>query len=190
MGWNVSSGTAVGPDGWEMATWPARTDPSVRPALMWWVKFELMAGRTAVDSGMAQMRERRYIADSKEPENRRALGELVDQHKSFVFQIHTKARVAYPVRKRLPTLASAKLNTLVGRFLFTISRFNVLNTDRISSRFWLDMNVHSKCRDSTMSSHSERAFIGSADKRYSNSARRAVRSWSPSGFGMRRTSRP
>lgn len=96
----------------------------------------------------------------------------------------------YPVRNRLPTLASAKLNTLVGLFRFTISRFNVLKTERISSIFWLEMNAHRTWRASTMSSHSARAFIGSVDNLYSKSALIAVLSSSPLWLGMRRTRRP
>lgn len=42
-----------------MATWPARMVPSASEAEMWCVKLELMAGRTVVESGMAQMRESR-----------------------------------------------------------------------------------------------------------------------------------
>lgn len=44
---------------------------------MWWEKFVFMAGRTVMVSGTLQMLLRRYIADSKLPEKRRALSSLV-----------------------------------------------------------------------------------------------------------------
>ena len=54
-----SSGSAVGAEGWLMLSWPVRVVPSVRPAEIWWVKLELMAGRTEMEEGMEQMVERR-----------------------------------------------------------------------------------------------------------------------------------
>jgi hypothetical protein len=33
--------------------------PFARPAEMWWVKLELMAGRTETESGMEQIMDRR-----------------------------------------------------------------------------------------------------------------------------------
>lgn len=86
---------------------------------------------------------------------------------------------AHPVRNRFPTLASAKLKTLVGLLRFTISRFNVLKTERISSLFWLEMKAHRIWRASTMSSHSARAISASVDSLYSKSAFIAVLSSSP-----------
>ena len=54
------SGNAVGALGWLMAFWPVMTEPSSRPAEMWWVKLETMAGRTAVrDSLTPPMMARR-----------------------------------------------------------------------------------------------------------------------------------
>lgn len=87
-------------------------------------------------------------------------------------------------------LASPKLNTDVGRALFTISRFSVLSTDRMSSRLGLEMKAHSRWRPSTMSSHSARALTCSGHNLYSKSVLSAVLSSSPSWFGMRRTRRP
>ena len=68
-------GRAVGSLGWEMEFWPGMVSPLARPAQMWWVKFVLIAGRTAMHEGMSQMLERRYMALSKEPEKRRALSD-------------------------------------------------------------------------------------------------------------------
>jgi len=97
----------------------------------------------------------------------------------------------YPVRNRFPMLASAKLKTDVGRALFTISMLSVLRTDRMSSLLGLEMKVQSRCRASTMSSHSVRALIGSELRRYSNRALTAVFSSSPPFvLGINLTSRP
>lgn len=57
MSW--SSGSAVGAEGWLMLTWPVMVLPSARPAEMWCVKLELMAGRTETDGGMEQITESR-----------------------------------------------------------------------------------------------------------------------------------
>lgn len=65
---------AVVREGWEMEFWPVIVRPLVRPTEMWWVKFVFMAGRTDVWLGTEQMLDRRYMADSKEPVKRRALG--------------------------------------------------------------------------------------------------------------------
>ncbi len=42
-----------------MLTWPAIEVPSASEAEIWCVKLELMAGNTAVCSGMEQMMEKR-----------------------------------------------------------------------------------------------------------------------------------
>jgi hypothetical protein len=58
MGWEReewSSGRAVGAEGWEIATCPVIWVPFVKPALMWWVKLELMAGKTEMEGGMEQI---------------------------------------------------------------------------------------------------------------------------------------
>jgi len=65
----------------------------------------------------------------------------------------------------------------------------VLSTERISSRLVLDTKLHSRCRPSTMSSHSALAFLGSGGRRYSKSVLTADRSSSPL-FGIKRTRRP
>ena len=63
----------MGADGWLMLTWPVMELPSARPAEMWWVKLELIAGRTATEGGMEQITESRYMDDSRDPEKMRAL---------------------------------------------------------------------------------------------------------------------
>lgn len=67
----------------------------------------------------------------------------------------------YPVKNKFPILALEKLNTELGRALLTISKLTRLNTDRMSSRFSLEMLVQSSARPSTISSHCSRACVGS-----------------------------
>ena len=70
-----------------------------------------------------------------------------------------------PVRKRFPTDADWKLKDDVGRTRFTISRLMVFRNERMSSRLGEGIDVQSRCRDSTMSSHSCRASVESAERR-------------------------
>lgn len=77
-------------------------------------------------------------------------------------------------------LALVKLKTEFGRARFTISRFKVFSIERISSRFGLEINPHKRWRDSTISSHSARAAMGSEGRRYSNNVLSADNSSSSS----------
>ena len=45
--------------GCEMAFWPVMTVPSARPALMWWLKLEFIAGMTCTFSGTPVMDPKR-----------------------------------------------------------------------------------------------------------------------------------
>jgi hypothetical protein len=56
-----------------MSFCPVITDPSAKPAAMWWAKFELNTGRTTTEDGTAQMLDSKYTAASKLPVKRRAL---------------------------------------------------------------------------------------------------------------------
>lgn len=96
----------------------------------------------------------------------------------------------YPLRNMLPTLALAKSKTFGGLALLTISMFTVFRTDRMSSLFGLEMKLQSRDRDSTMSSHSDRALSGSELSRCSKSILRASISLSSSWLGMSLTRRP
>lgn len=153
--------------GCEMAFWPVMIVPSWRPAEMWWLKLELMAGITWTFSGTPVMEPSKYIADSKDPVKRRA-----------------------PVRKRLPTEADWKLKTEEGRARFTISRLMVLRNERMSSRLEDEIADQRWERPSTMESHSSRAAAESEEeRRWLKIVFMAVFS----GVlleGMRRTSRP
>lgn len=60
VGWSLLVTKAVGSLGWLIAFWPVMTVPFARPAEMWWEKFEMMEGRTAVlDSSTLPIMARR-----------------------------------------------------------------------------------------------------------------------------------
>ena len=72
---------------------------------------------------------------------------------------------AHPVKNMFPTLALAKLKTLEGLALFTISRLSRFRKLRMSSFFAKETLSHSSWRASTISSHSARASCGSDERR-------------------------
>lgn len=51
--------------------------------------------------------------------------------------------MTYPVKNKFPILALVKLKTELGLARFTISMFVWLKMERMSSRFSLEMSVHS-----------------------------------------------
>ena len=94
------------------------------------------------------------------------------------------------MRNRFPTDADWKLKDEVGRTRLTISRLIVLRNERMSSRFGDGMEVHSRWRDSTMSSHSCRASVESGERRWLKRVLIAVVSGEDGSSGMSLTSRP
>lgn len=150
------------------------------------MKLVLMAGRTATCEGIWQIDDNRYMADSREPEKRRALRRVVS---NLVTAYH--GRMPYPVKNIFPILADEKLKTDDGLALLTTSRLNRFRKDRMSSFLCDEISVHSGCRASTIASHSIRAASESAGRRWLKNALMAAVSWSSSPLpGIKRTRRP
>lgn len=116
-------------------------------------KLELIAGRTDMEDGTAQMLDKRYTAASKLPVNRRAL--RVDAVRAMIH--HGAECITYPVRNKFPMLAAEKSNLLVGRMRLTISWLMELRKLRINSLRGTEMSFQIGCVASRMSSHSSRA---------------------------------